>query len=79
MEGKEEDNPKKTGNKLAVKRCPNCQAITKIYDSRDKEEIGYVRYRYCPNCHITYKTIEIPYKTLEELTACAESQKENII
>lgn len=62
-----EEKPKIVGNKTyQVKRCPNCNSISRVYDSRQKKE-GYIRYRYCPACHVTFKTIEIPYELLVKM------------
>lgn len=77
MKGLEgEEKPKITGNKTyQVKRCPHCNSISRVYDSRQKKQ-GYIRYRYCPECHITFKTIEIPYEALMGLEVKNINKKE---
>lgn len=76
MKGLEgEEKPKIVGNKTyQVKRCPYCNSISKVYDSRQKKE-GYIRYRHCTGCHVNFKTIEIPYEVLMELEAGRNNEK----
>lgn len=75
MKGLEgEEKPKIIGDKTyQVKRCPNCNSISKVYDSREKKK-GYIRYRYCPVCNMTFKTIEIPYELLMSLEVRGEEK-----
>lgn len=52
-----------------VKICPRCgEADGLVYDSRPQPSGWILRRRRCPHCYETWKTIEVPFEYLEELT-----------
>ena len=46
-----------------VTKCPYCGGKSRVYESRKRKK-GWVRWRRCYKCYMTWKTVEVDYDFL---------------